>query len=980
MTNTAAQASSGAKHKRKSVLAARFRNISIFSVAVILMLTIVVCSIMVYSFVETASIDYVRFYTVEAVDTFQIHLSKELSLVQHIAHSKEIVEWFADEQDNEKRIKAFDNMMLYAELLQIGSLNFAVFESLNEYFIGSESELSEFVPINELDSLNPHDRWFFSAVGSFFDFTLHVDVCRVSNTRRLWINHKVAKDGRTVGIFRSALDFDMIFNDLFGNYDSQNVMGFVIDGRGIIQIDSTEPEPDPDNNGSILERERHILSISTDAAFISAMNWHQRNPDILYGRTTPDVISLSEGNFRYLSIAPVPNTNWLIVTFFNSNALFNVLRVLPPIIVVVMAFVIYMMFNSILIRRMLIKPLEQLAQSVSDSDKDIEVIYGTDRNDEIGELARETHDAWGRLHEYAIDLQYAVKLAENASTAKSEFLANMSHEIRTPMNSIIGFSELALDDNISSKTQDYLSKILENSEWLLQIINDVLDISKIESGKMELECIPFDLSEMFAACRIVILPKALDKGLRLHFYAEPSVGKRLYGDPFRLRQVIVNLLSNAVKFTNSGIIKVNAGVKAVTEDNVTVSFEVKDSGIGMTSEQMVNIFDPFAQAESGTTRKYGGSGLGLAITNSIIDMMGGKLFVESAPGVGSKFSFEITFDAKDADSKSDEIGNISYGEIKKPMFVGEVLVFEDNIMNQQVISEHLARVGLKTVVASNGEVGVEMVKNRRKKDEKQFDLILMDIHMPVMDGLEATAKLIEMGVEVPIVAMTANVMTDERDTYKDTGMCDIVGKPFKSQELWQCLLRHLVPVDMKDEDSVQREQDDEKLRIRMRINFIRYNKNKYSEIRDALRKADIKLAHRLAHTLKSNAAQLNKTLLQQAAEKVEKSLEDGTNQTTQQQLKVLEIELSAVLAELEPLVNEAEQSRATKEPIDIEKASNLLDDVGKLLDDGDPESLEYIEELESVPGSEDLIRQMENFEFETAAVALEKLKKEIHND
>ncbi|MCL2266331.1 MAG: ATP-binding protein [Treponema sp.] len=210
--------------------------------------------------------------------------------------------------------------------------------------------------------------------------------------------------------------------------------------------------------------------------------------------------------------------------------------------------------------------------------------------------------------------------AEIASISKSTFLANMSHEIRTPMNSIMGFSELALDGEAEPKTRDYLGKIITNAEWLLQIINDILDISKVESGKMELESIPFDMHALFSSCRALILPKASEKGIILHFYAEPSLSKQPLGDPTRLRQVLINLLSNAVKFTNSGMIKLQAVVTNVAENSIAMHFEIKDSGIGMTPEQIEKIFDPFTQAETGTTRKYGGTGLGLTISKSIIDL------------------------------------------------------------------------------------------------------------------------------------------------------------------------------------------------------------------------------------------------------------------------------------------------------------------------------------------------------------------------
>jgi signal transduction histidine kinase/CheY-like chemotaxis protein len=363
---------------------------------------------------------------------------------------------------------------------------------------------------------------------------------------------------------------------------------------------------------------------------------------------------------------------------------------------------------------------------------------------------------------YEAQLHEAAQKAQAASVAKSAFLANMSHEIRTPMNSIMGFAGLALDGELPHKTKDYISKIRINAEWLLQIINDILDISKIESGKMELERIPFDLHEVLGHSRTLIAPVAMEKGINLHFYAEPSVGKRLIGDPTRLGQALTNLLSNAVKFTNTGIIKLSAEIRASAKNTATVCFEVKDSGIGMTEQQIEKIFDPFTQAETGTTRKYGGTGLGLSITKNIVEMMGGRLSVESAVGIGSKFSFTIVFDMIDVSDTSTHEKKIVFNDLKKPLFKGEVLLCEDNYMNQQVICEHLARVGLKTVVADNGRIGVNMVKERMEKGEKQFDLIFMDMHMPEMDGLEASAKILELGVKIPLVAMTANVMEEKK--------------------------------------------------------------------------------------------------------------------------------------------------------------------------------------------------------------------------
>jgi signal transduction histidine kinase/CheY-like chemotaxis protein len=570
------------------------------------------------------------------------------------------------------------------------------------------------------------------------------------------------------------------------------------------------------------------------------------------------------------------------------------------------------------------------------------------------------------------------KDAEAMSISKSAFLANMSHEIRTPMNSIVGFSELALDGETTPRSRDYLLKIQTNAEWLLQIINDILDISKVESGKMELENIPFDMHELFISCRTLIMPKAVEKGITLYFYVEPSLGKRPMGDPTRLRQVLVNLLSNAVKFTNTGMVKLHAALQGMDEKTIQMHFEIKDSGIGMTAGQIKKIFDPFTQAETGTARKYGGTGLGLAITKNIIEMMGGILTVESTPGVGSKFSFDLTFDTIDVNDDEMFDNKIVLNELEKPIFSGEVLLCEDNTMNQQVICEHLARVGLKTTVAENGRIGYEMVQRRKESGEKQFDLVFMDMHMPVMDGLEASSKIMELKTGVPVVAMTANIMANDREIYKMSGMNDCVGKPFTSQELWRCLMKYFTPVSSDlSHRSVQIEADAEFMRS-IQLSFVKSNQNRYIEIVDALDSGDIMLAHRLAHSLKSNAGQIGRIILQKAAAEVEYQLREGKNKVSDSQLITLDNELNVVLAELAPLLaEESEKMKTGKRTLDPKTALGILEKLEPLLKRGDHECMSYREDLRAIPGGEQLIKQMEDFEFESALKTLEKIKERM---
>jgi len=544
------------------------------------------------------------------------------------------------------------------------------------------------------------------------------------------------------------------------------------------------------------------------------------------------------------------------------------------------------------------------------------------------------------------------------------------------MNSIIGFSELAQDDDISAKTRNYLINIQDSAEWLLKIINDILDISKIESGKIELEHIPFDLPDIFAHCQAAIMPKITEKGIMLYCYAEPSVGKKLLGDPVRLRQVVMNLLSNAVKFTSSGTVKFLATVLNSDDESITIQFEVKDSGIGMTQDQIDKIFTPFAQADDSITRRFGGTGLGLTITKSIIELMGGQLNVESTPGIGSRFSFELTFDLIDASNIAQ--GNYIINEYEKPNFNGEVLICEDNSLNQQVMCDHLIRVGLKTVLAANGKEGLDIVERRIKNKGKPFDLIFMDIHMPVMDGLEAAAKITAMGVQTPIIATTANIMSNDLELYKTSGMYDTVGKPYTTQDLWRCLVKYIPVESYTKIDKHRQIAEESKAQKLMKYNFVKNNQTTYEKFITAINSGDIKSAHRLVHTLKGNAGQIGEKQLQSAAADVEAMLSDGENHLREKHSNKLAMELKLVLDELSPLL-EKKGEYEKSEIFDTEKALELLEMLEPLLKSKDTRCIKLLDELYAIPGTEEFASLIEGFKFKQALTSLENLREKLRS-
>ncbi|MCL2031437.1 MAG: ATP-binding protein [Oscillospiraceae bacterium] len=948
----------------------RFRGLNIAFFVALAVIMVLVVNFMFTAITQTASHDYARFYSTETVNILNIYLNREIALAAKAARSIPLVEWFTDELNGEKKAAAYEELIHYTDMLFNANLYFVIDDSLNEYSIDEGASFHEFVPFDVIRPDIEYDQWYYRCVTSEYDYTLNIDIDKVTHQRRLWINHKVTRGGELLGVFCSSLLFDAVIDDLFSQYDPGNVRGIVMNEAGIIQMDSALMGGD---DSELYENTLHIRDVSADPAFLSAIDRHlDRNGRYFTSRDAPVVFELGRDEYSFASLAPVANTNWTVVTFFNSDALFNMAMLWPLLFAMLAALIAYTFIVTLLSRKLIFTPLQRLIQSVARTEVTKNGrIYGCELQNEFGEVSRTIQNARDKLSDQNKELLTAMRNAEKASEVKSLFLANMSHEIRTPMNSIMGFAELALDSPVTPRVRDYLGKITDSTKWLLHIINDILDISKIEAGRMELENVPFRLQEVFSRCQSVILPAINEKGLDLRVYAEPLAGKKLVGDPVRLYQVLINLLSNAVKFTNTGTVSFSSRVKAADAGSATVYFEVGDTGIGMSAEQIERIFEPFMQADSSTTRDYGGTGLGLAIVKSIVNLMGGTLAVESAPGTGSTFSFEILF--KTADAGSEPSARTELAPLARPYFDSLVLVCDDNPLNREVICEHLARVGIRAVTAENGKEGVEAVQKRIDRGEPPFDLIFMDMFMPVMDGTEAASKILALGTGTPVAAMTANIMAGELERYRRQGMPDCLGKPFTAQELWRLLLKYLTPVSGDAPAEEPEESDD--LQWRLRVNFVKNNQSIHSGITEAVAAGDIKLAHRLAHTLKGSAGLIGKTGLRNAAEEVEALLKDGTVSVWEGKMNRLKAELTPVLEELRPLLEEPEARQAPASPaLPAAQVQALFEKLGVMLQNINPECVMLLDELRAVPGTELLVRQVENYDFEAASGTLSELK------
>ncbi|MBA6372348.1 response regulator [Colwellia sp. BRX8-4] len=714
------------------------------------------------------------------------HFTQNLNLVKRSLLNNTYQDWM-NNNDNEKfKTKAIQSVEKDCQVIDCYGWFILSIAPLTSIDWNKESNTIKTVPLKLEEN-----SWLPKKLKENNEFYVDADINTIDGNTYVFFDYIVRENDQVIGTVGSYALVSTITNQLLST-SNQDILDVLIDNHGVFRTSLNE------------NTSRYHPSLSK---FLSNKEWHQvigddldkssliklKNNTNSHSVKTID-IRINEVNY-IAAIVYIEEIEWYAMSLFSKEAMEGSIVILPLFLVgtlllfSVIALTLYFL-NKLVFKRLIVmnKSVNNIALgNYKDLIKDC-------RSDELGTLAQgintmsqEISKNLSKIKSQNNALNDAIDKANAANNAKSIFLSNMSHEIRTPMNAVLGFAEIGRNTKVLFEKDDSLEQIQRSGEHLLQIINDVLDFSKIGSKQLKLEKISFSFSAILKKITQICKSDIDKKNISLNFLLDDSIPSHLIGDPLKIEQIIINLVSNAIKFTEHGSIDINTRLKRQNENNVIIELSVKDTGIGITPEQQKNLFIAFSQADNSITRKFGGTGLGLAISKQLVEMMGGEITLKSERDKGTEFTFTIplTYSTEKLEKKIEESADFDLVKLKAALYGKKILLVEDNRINQIVAKKTLEPLSISIDIAENGLQAVEKMKNNT------YSLVLMDIQMPELDGLQATEQIRMFDNDTVIIGMSAHASIQDTEKAIKSGMNDYMTKPIKQKTVFLMISEYI---------------------------------------------------------------------------------------------------------------------------------------------------------------------------------------------
>ncbi|MCL1935971.1 MAG: response regulator [Defluviitaleaceae bacterium] len=957
----------------------------------------------VYIFIRIRDINVMQAATHNSIYSsvnFSSKLQPHFTLMRHIALSNTVARWVANEDNQEYRDTAFREINGFHSSSPNTRLMITVYDSFRAYNHFPRTTLDTFTYWGRLEAYyNPDSLvsdWFFRTRDNREPFYFNIQRDNpvfddygniVAYTLRIWVNHRIYHYGRFVGVATVGFDYNNIFNTIFGNFDSEIIRGFIIDRYGNVLSDSEDPIY---TNISGVVARKPIPQLQYNPSLATALSEHLSLVQNSFFNTSMDFlrdnILLENSRYRYASISGIIDTDWSVVILTNhSENIYFTLYILF-LIITLLIFVLSIIFSNYFFQKYIMIPLQKMMQSIKrivikESKIEVSKIYGIHRKDEIGDIARIVDSICNKLSQ-TLEETLRLEIIEQSSKSKSKFISHISHEIRTPITQVIGITEIELNKNeVLDSTRSSLIKIHNSGKFLESIVNQLLDIGKIDAGKMQLNPSNYDFYNLISSINTFAYGHNNNIGYNINI--NKDIPRFLHGDKIRIEQILLNLLTNSFKYTLKGSVFINFDYNVIDDNKIMLVITISDTGVGIKKEHLRNLneYTRFHEKQISNSK---GFGLGLSIVYELLKMMDANIEIKSEVNKGTDITIYIPQYAVSYTpiginlvkklSHFDYLNDYNDFEINHlNMNNASILVVDDIEANLFVIKGILDFYNLNIEVAYSGKEAIEKINQG-----KVYDIIFLDNMMPELNGIETLKIIRDNGYTNPIVSFTADVLGTDVNELLKNGFDDILIKPISTKKLNDILLKFIEPNLLNKEDtSILSDADnflnEKYVSEKLEQEFLKTQKNVYEEIKEAISEKDFKKSHYLIHTLKGQSYLIKENTLAKISEECEAFLKNGQS-LTEKQLYILEEELKKVLNNI---FEKEEKNDVPNKITNIEKTKILLYEIEKLLKENNADVLNYINKIEYTQQTKELIELVEDFEFVQALEILKKLKEEL---